>query len=315
MNRLVAQVGNLLCPPTGSRPGAAPAWRPADCQSATRQTGSLRYGSRAEIAVVGGSLVLSLIRDFGRKIGGRKMETEIFLPIIFLPPPFSGSWSQCAACESWRLLLNQPGRARCPHRAAEVRWHPGGRWRAEDNPPYRPQVHGRTRLFQLQFRFRPVRRLRRRTELIRARLLLPKFKRDHLLASRFDIPLDVVGANAQNLRFSGEVAAEEGRVNATAGARPEQGLSFPVRNDLHFGVVRRQGHGERGRISNDEARVAQRVAQYHRRWRLGTAAGLGGELEKLGVGNCRFGFHHQGSPRARRTADQATHEKCSQPAN
>gem|GEM_PF-1982214 len=65
-------------------------------------------GSGAEIAAVGGPLVLSMNREVGRKIGGRKIETEIFLPIIFLPSPFPGSWSQCAACGPWWLPMNLP---------------------------------------------------------------------------------------------------------------------------------------------------------------------------------------------------------------
>jgi D-alanyl-D-alanine carboxypeptidase len=59
MSRLVAQVGNLLFRRLAVG-GAAGAHEPADCQSATPQTASLRYGSSAATAAVRGPLVLSV---------------------------------------------------------------------------------------------------------------------------------------------------------------------------------------------------------------------------------------------------------------
>ena len=59
---------------------------------------------------------------------------------------------QTAGTGLWREPTFQPsfrdfspetgtGRVRCPQRAAEVSWRPGGRRRGEDTPPYQPQVH------------------------------------------------------------------------------------------------------------------------------------------------------------------------------
>ncbi|KAF0172989.1 MAG: hypothetical protein FD161_3894 [Limisphaerales bacterium] len=53
--------------------------------------------------VQGCARFLSMDRELGRKIMGRKIEAEIFLPTIFLPTSPSGSWSQCAASGPWRL--------------------------------------------------------------------------------------------------------------------------------------------------------------------------------------------------------------------
>jgi hypothetical protein len=87
--------------------------------AATRRTERRYSRHKFRVRNCGGwrALVLSMNRGFGRKIFGGKIEAEIFLPIIFLPFPFPGSWFQCAALEPGWLPMNrvaQPSRLRVP---------------------------------------------------------------------------------------------------------------------------------------------------------------------------------------------------------
>jgi RHS repeat-associated protein len=73
----------------------------------------------------------------------------------------TGLWREPTFLPSFRDFSPETGtgRVRCPQRAAEVSWRPGGRRRGEDTPPYQPQTHGEERceIAGARFRWQPVR--------------------------------------------------------------------------------------------------------------------------------------------------------------
>jgi len=88
-NRLVAQVGNLLFRRLAVG-GASRAHGSADCQSATQQTASLRSGSRAEFAAVGGpSTIGSRANHTFKPTSAMRMSRLVCVLLFVLLPVFA----------------------------------------------------------------------------------------------------------------------------------------------------------------------------------------------------------------------------------